>query len=148
MGSRAGAALTAGAAYFALIFAAGFALGVVRELALRPWTGDLGAVLIELPVILLAAYFAARWLARRFSLGRTSDRMVMGAVALTLLLAAEAALAGPVRGLSLFEWAAGFASLRGAVTLTGYAGFAAMPVWAGGRGRAVRGKLRGDFDSD
>lgn len=142
MGSKARAALIAGAAYFAMVFAAGFALGVVRELALRPWAGEVGAVLIELPMILLAAYFAARWLSLRLGLARARERAAMGAVALALLLLAEAALAGPVRGLSPREWAAGFASLRGAVTLAGYAAFAAMPVWAGRRSRARRRRGR------
>src|SRR5690606_8341000 len=120
----------------AIIFAVGFALGVARELAVRPLVGEVGAILIELPVILTASFFAARWLVRHRRLTRTADRAAMGAGALGLLLIAEAALAGPVGGLGRREWAAGLVGVRGAVTLAGYAVFAVMPVLAGtGRGR-------------
>ena len=52
--------LLAGAAYFAVVFATGFALGVVRVLVTAPRLGETGAVLLEVPIILAASWFAAR----------------------------------------------------------------------------------------
>ena len=56
-----------GAAYFALVFAAGFALGVVRVLVLAPRLGALSAVALELPLILTVSWIACGWVLKRFS---------------------------------------------------------------------------------
>ncbi|MEL7429628.1 MAG: hypothetical protein AAFN43_06475 [Pseudomonadota bacterium] len=42
----------AGAAYFAIVFAAGFILGAARTFLLAPVAGEMLAVLVELPFIL------------------------------------------------------------------------------------------------
>lgn len=52
----------AGLAYFAVIFAAGVALGTVPVVLLIPRIGETAAVVIELPVILTVAWIASRWL--------------------------------------------------------------------------------------
>ena len=58
-------ALVAGALYFIVLFAAGFVLGALRVLWLAPQLGVLLALLIELPIMLVFAWFAALALARR-----------------------------------------------------------------------------------
>ena len=47
-----GPAVLAGASYFGLVFALGFAFGALRTLFVAPHTGEPGAVLLEIQVIL------------------------------------------------------------------------------------------------
>lgn len=85
--------LQAGAAYFGALFALGFVLGTIRVLAVAPRLGELGAVALELPIMLLASWFACAWAVRRWSVpAATGARVLMGAWAFALLLGAETAL--------------------------------------------------------
>ena len=54
--------LTAGLAYFAIVFVIGFVLGLIRVPFLVPLLGKLTAVLIELPIILTLAWLICRQL--------------------------------------------------------------------------------------
>jgi hypothetical protein len=84
------AALRAGALYFALIFAAGFVLGTLRVLALEPALGAWGALALELPVMLALSWAACGWTLRKLRVPvAPTPRLVMGAVFLLLLMAAE-----------------------------------------------------------
>ena len=47
------------ALYAAIVFALGFGLGVVRQLFVAPVSGELIAVLVELPFMLLLSWLAA-----------------------------------------------------------------------------------------
>ncbi len=62
-------AVEAAVVYAALVFAAGFVLGVLRVLLLAPQLGALVAVLVELPAMLAIA-----WVACGFSLRRSAIR--------------------------------------------------------------------------
>ena len=55
-----GNSLIAGLAYFAIVFALGFVLGLVRVPFLVPRVGETTAVLIELPIILTLAWLTCR----------------------------------------------------------------------------------------
>jgi hypothetical protein len=124
----------AGALYFALVFAAGFLLGVVRELLLVPRVGIRTAELCEIPVMLCLAFLAARWVVRRRELPPTvASRLGMGAVALALLLAAELAVAIGLRGASLSEAFASRDPVSGAAYRVALALFALMPLVVGRR---------------
>ena len=57
--------LKAAAFYFALVFGAGFVLGMVRVLGVAPRLGTRAAELIEAPLMLAATVLAARWTVRR-----------------------------------------------------------------------------------
>jgi hypothetical protein len=93
------AAMPAAVLYFAIVFAVGFALGTLRVVALAPRLGELAAVAVEVPAMLLASWLASAWLVRRLRVPRTTvARLAMGGLALALLLAAEWVL-----GLVLFE---------------------------------------------
>lgn len=84
--------VVAGIAYFALVFALGFALGTVRTLfvAHAPGAGRLVGVLIELPVMLAASWFLCGFVVRRFAVAPTvAARATMGGVAFAMLLMAE-----------------------------------------------------------
>jgi len=85
--------LKASTTYFALAFAAGFALGTFRVLVAVPLISEFNAVLVELPVILVATAFAARWSVRQFGVPpEARQRLLMGGVAFVLLQAAEVGL--------------------------------------------------------
>ncbi|MEO1252170.1 MAG: hypothetical protein AAFW81_07485 [Pseudomonadota bacterium] len=122
-------AMRAGAAYFAAVFAIGFALGTLRVFVLAPTFGEAGALMIELPVILFASWVACAaiiiWLAVPAAIGA---RALMGAVAFALLIAAEFALAIFGFGRSAAEEFARYATLLGAVGLAGQVLFALFPV--------------------
>jgi hypothetical protein len=98
-------AIKAGLCYFALTFGAGFVLGPLRMLVLVPRIGARAAELAELPVMIVVTWLAARWTIRRFHVpSSTRLRLVMGALAFALLLAAEFSLLLPLRGLTLEQY--------------------------------------------
>ena len=119
----------AGAVYAGLIFAAGSVLGVVRVMLVGQVTAPVTAVALELPVILALSWVVAGWTIRRHRVtARPAARLVMGAVALGVLLAAELLL-----WLALTGGAAGFAARYstpgGLLGLAGQVLFALIP-WA------------------
>jgi hypothetical protein len=63
--------LLAGFSYFVLVFGAGFAFGVVRELILAPYFGRFVSVSIEAPFMLIVIYFAARFILSRANVQKT-----------------------------------------------------------------------------
>lgn len=122
--------------YFGLIFALGFLLGTLRTLWLAPVTGTTGAVLIELPVMLLASWIVARRIvtSRRM---RPPAALGMGLLAFLLLMIAEAVLAMALAGQSLTQWAADLTRTPGWIGLTGQLLFGLIP-WLLARGGGLR----------
>jgi hypothetical protein len=116
-------------AYWAWVFAAGFALGTVRTLWLAPRIGPLAAVAAELPIMLAISWNAARRVIARHVIVRRGDALAMGALALALLLLAEAALARVLGGQGVAAWAAQLATPHGELGLAGQALFALIPAW-------------------
>jgi len=121
--------IRAGVLYFAFVFAAGFILGMLRVMFLVPVLETRAAELAEIPFMLAISYFFARTLTRRMSIpSRVSDRALMGASALVLMLAAEFGLVLWLRGMDL----AGYFATRDPVSTVGYYialfAFAAMPL--------------------
>jgi hypothetical protein len=119
----------AGLAYFGLVFLLGTILGTLRILLVEPRLGAAGSVLLELPFMLAASWFVCGILVRRFAVPPgPGDRLVMGAVAFLLLMAAELALSlyavgGTVEG--------HFAAYRQPAQLLGLMGqlaFASFPL--------------------
>lgn len=122
--------LLAGSVYFALVFAAGFALGVVRVLIISPHFGEFAAVLLELPVILLVSWFACDWIVRTLRLSAEfKDRLLMGGTAFGLLLLAEAGVATLGLGRSFDEHVSHYATLPAQIGLTGQVAFALFPLF-------------------
>ncbi|WP_265943675.1 hypothetical protein [Dechloromonas sp. A34] len=122
-------AIKAGIAYFGLAFAAGFAMGTVRVLFLVPRLGERLAELLEMPFMLVAIWWAARFVARRFALARVvSVRLTTGLVALILLLGAEILLAAMLQDRSLGDYLASRDPVSGGVYLLMLGLFAAMPL--------------------
>lgn len=124
-------AATAGLAYFALVFMAGAILGTVRVVVVAPHIGAFAAVLIELPFMLIAAWFSCRWLVRRFSVpGSLQSRLLMGGFSFALLIAAELALTIFVLKGSLFSHFAAYGRPAGMLGLAGQLAFAFFPLAA------------------
>jgi hypothetical protein len=98
----------AGLAYFALVFSAGFALGLVRVPILVPNIGERAAELVEAPFMLAAIVLASRWIARRFLSGASEfAHFAAGGLALALMLTVEFAVVMRLRGLTLREYVDG-----------------------------------------
>lgn len=122
-------AFLAGLAYFAVVFAAGFALGTVRVLWLAPRAGDRIAEFAETPLMIAVSWFAARWVVGRMPLPlRTAERAVVGGVALATLLALEFGVVRSLRGLTLDEAFGARDPVAFAVYLGALAVFAVLPL--------------------
>ncbi len=122
--------LAAALAYFGLAFGAGFALAPVRLLWLAPRIGARAAELVELPVMLAATWLAARFVTRRFRVPQArAPRLAMGALAATMLLAAEFSLVLPLRGMTLQDYFATRDPVSGAAYYAAVLLLALMPLW-------------------
>jgi hypothetical protein len=75
--------------YFGAVFVLGLILGTLRTLYIVPQFGQSLAVAIELPFILIFAWFACQWLMIKCVVERWQDRVTMAGVAFVLLLVAE-----------------------------------------------------------
>ncbi|MFD1190358.1 hypothetical protein [Phenylobacterium conjunctum] len=117
------------AAYALPTFAAGALMGAVRVLLVTPLTGPVGAVLLELPMMLAVAWFicglilGAPWASRRFA-----DRLAMGVAAFTLLMSLEMLLGLLVFGQAPGEIFRGLSAPAGRLGLLGQAAFALLPL--------------------
>lgn len=122
------AVLKSAVVYFALAFAAGFVLGPIRMFVLTPRIGAVAAVLIELPIILTASYFIARWVLRRYRIGASaSQRFAIGVLAFVMLMSAEFLLSMAF-GQSPREFVLSMATLAGSIGLGGQILFAFIPL--------------------
>ena len=121
-------ALLAGLVYFAIVFAAGFLMGLVRVPFLVPRLGERTAEIIEMPFMFVAIIFAARWLIKRFAFsGEALRPMTAGLVASVLLLLVEFGVVLRLRGLSLDEYLSGRDPVAAAVYYAMIGFFAVAP---------------------
>ena len=122
------AAFFIGLQYFTVVFTFALAMGVARVFIVAPRLGSTGAVLLEVPIVVLASWVMAyRLLQNRFL--TFPQRLAMGATAFTLTMASEAALAALIRGESVADWAASIETPLGLVGLAGQIVFAVMPIF-------------------
>jgi hypothetical protein len=120
--------VSAGAIYFAVIFALGFVLGTIRVFVTAPITGDLWATLIELPVMLSASWWWCVQTMKHFQVApKFAVRVGVGLLALTLLLGAEAALSVAAFGRDLETHFAGYMKAGPMLGLLAQLAFAAFP---------------------
>jgi hypothetical protein len=120
--------LKAEAEYFAVIVAAGFAFGTVRTLLIAPRIGELSAVVVEIPLMLLASWIACKFVVGRYpQIKTTRSALAVGVFALVLLLIAEASLSIGLTGLSLSQHIALYRELPIQIGLLGQILFALLP---------------------
>lgn len=120
----------AGFAYWALIFALGFVLGTLRALWGAEALGEEQFILLEVPVMLLASWLAARMLMPRFAIHSRRRALVMGVFAFALLMAAELALAAGMGGEGASAWIASLTHPPGLYGFLGQIAFGLMPLFA------------------
>jgi hypothetical protein len=121
-------------AYWAMVFALGFVLGIVRVLWLAPRVGLIPATVIELPVMLMASWLASGWLVRRFAITDSGAALATGGLAFALLMVAECVLAVAMMGQTPAQWLADLRQPHALLGLAGQVIFAAMPWWRAQRG--------------
>ncbi len=118
----------AAAVYFGIVFGVGFLLAMVRVPLLVPRWGERVAELVEMPFMLVAIFFAAGYVVRKFSeVASGRGWLVVGVVALAMLLAAELVLAVVLADRSVSEYIAGRDPVSGAVYLGALVVYAVMP---------------------
>lgn len=126
--------ILAGSAYFAIVFALGFVLGVGRTALLNayPETTRLTAVAIELPILLAASWIAAGSLIQaQTPRPRIRARLVMGGVAFVLLMVAEFAIGLVLLDQTLADLVERYRDPSHALGLTGQIIFAIIPALHG-----------------
>ncbi len=115
--------------YFAIVFAAGFALGAIRTLLVAPRVGPRTAELMEAPFMLGVTIFAARFIVRRLRNATGAELLGAGFLALVFMIAAELALLAPVRGLSIPQYFASQDPVSGTLFYLLLAAFGFMPLF-------------------
>ena len=118
-----------GVVYFAVVFAAGFALGAIRMTWLVPRMGERAAELLETPLMIVVSFLAARWLARRSGTVNTPGAwLAVGLVALALMLLVEFTVVLWLRGLPPAGYFAQRDPLSTAVYFAALGTFALLPA--------------------
>ena len=129
-------ALAAATIYFLALFALGLILGTIRVLHVAPRIGELGATLLEVPVMLTAAFFLSRWAVVRWQV--PNGILVRSTMALWFLV--QLALFEMLVGVALFgrtlagTWA-GLSTPAGLLGLTAQIIAALLPLVVGRVGR-------------
>lgn len=124
------AVVAGGAAYFLIVFAVGFVLGIVRTLWLVPRIGVRWAELLEIPAMVVVIYWAARWVSRWFHLDddRRPVQAGVGLVGLLFLVGAELALAVGLGDQSPLEYIASRDPVSGTAYALSLVLFVLMPT--------------------
>jgi hypothetical protein len=120
--------LKGGATYFAVVFGAGFLLGVIRVLWVAPRVGERSAELLEMPIMCLVSIVSARWIARRMVAPTPLRLLGVGAVALGLLVSAEWGMVLFVRRITVHEYLASRDPVSGMAFIIALGLFTIMPV--------------------
>ena len=116
--------------YFAIVFGAGFVLGLTRTLLVVPHLGVRSAELIEAPIMMMVIIVASRWMVRHFPEPSTlPSRLAMGLISLTLMIGMEVSLARLLRGISPREYFATRDPVSGSVYYALLVVFAILPAY-------------------
>lgn len=119
----------AGLVYSLIVFLLGFGLGVFRILLVVPHVGETMAVLSEIPIILGASWVVCGWCIRRYDVAAGADsRVLMGAVAFTLLITAELVTSVTLFGRTRDQLIASYQTTPGAIGLAAQLAFGLLPL--------------------
>lgn len=125
-------ALLAASAYFLALFSLGFALGTIRVVFIAPRFGPLAATIAEVPIMLLAAFWACRWLLRRWRIPNAiTTRLAMSVWFLMLLFVFETVLGAALFGRNITEQSAALATSAGLLGLAAQIVAALLPTIVG-----------------
>jgi hypothetical protein len=103
-------------------------LGPIRVLLLEPRLGMLGAVAVEMPLLLIAMVIAAGWVPRQLGFQDSGTLAAMGGGALLLVLLADFIVGIGLRGLSFEQQVRQFSTPAGMAYAASLTAFAAMPL--------------------
>lgn len=122
------AASWAGIAYTGGVFAFAFAVGTIRVTLVAPLLGTLLAVVLEAPIVLAVSWRVSLWCTRRFSVNPDSrSRVLMGAVAFSVLMLLELGFSVLVFGETVDQYLAKYGSTPGVIGLVMQVCFATLP---------------------
>ena len=122
-------AAVAGLAYFGIVFAIAFGLGILRISVANPLLGKTLAVIIELAILLTLAWKICRVLVARFQVPTPLNvRLLMGAVAFIVLMLAEISGSTPGFNRTLAEHFQQYREIAGILGLAGQIAFATFPA--------------------
>jgi hypothetical protein len=125
--------IKAGLLYFAMVFGAGFALGLIRTLWAVPWFGTRMAELMEMPFMIAVTILACRSVIRRFAVPPRWPRFGMGLLALSLLVGAELGLNAWFLGRPVSAFIADRDPVSGSAYFIALGLFGIMPLLIGPR---------------
>ena len=124
--------LKAGFLYFLGVFAIGFILGAARRFFLTAYAGPVIAVLIEIPFVLLFAWYFCRFLTRRLQIpSALYERLRMGGLAFACLITGEVLIAVLLQGGRITDFFLTFDLPENRVGLGGQIAFALFPLFQG-----------------
>lgn len=127
-------ALIAGTAFFLALFALGFVLGTIRVVFVAPRFGQLAATFAEVPLMVIAAFFACRWAVRHWQVPRTvAIRWAMVLWFLALLFTFETLLGAALFGRTGADQWAALATPAGLLGVSAQIISALFPVFIGRR---------------
>jgi hypothetical protein len=127
-------ALLAASVYFLALFSLGFALGTIRVLLIAPRFGPLAATAAEVPIMLIAAFWACRWSIRRWRVpSAITTRLAMVLWFLVLLFVFETGLGAALFGRTMTEQWAVLATSAGLIGLAAQFIAALLPTVVGRR---------------
>jgi hypothetical protein len=113
-----------------MLFALGFFLGTIRVLLVVPEIGVLSATLIEVPLMLVAAFFMCRWTIERWQVPpAVAVRGVMALWFLMLLALFETLVGVALFGRTLAGTWSGLATPAGLIGLTAQSIAALLPLF-------------------
>ncbi|WP_421791280.1 hypothetical protein [Hyphobacterium sp.] len=121
-------AIRLGCVYALAVFGVGFVLGALRTLLIAPRTGDLAAVLIELPVILGVSWLVFGLLARSETPLSVAARTHTGLIAFLVLMALEIGLSAFIADGGVRGFFGSWRTLPFAIGMAGQAAFALIPL--------------------
>jgi len=115
--------------YFAIVFTVGLTFGPIRVLWLEPKIGEVLAAICETPFLVVAMIFASRWIPSVVGVRRDLVSLgLMGLGALAIQQGADLAVGFYLRGITLAEQIAHFATGPGLIYAGLLVAFAAMPI--------------------
>lgn len=120
--------LAAALRYAVIVFAAGFLLGTIRVRVTAPMLGETGAVIAELPFMLLASIMVAHQTLARHGIRRPVAALAIGLLAFLLLMLLEMIIAWPLADQHPDQWALALVRTPGWIGLLGQIAFAFIPL--------------------
>jgi hypothetical protein len=123
--------LLAALRYFVLVFALGFLLGSVRELATGPVLGAFWALTLEVPVMVLASVIVARQTLAMYKVESLLAAVGVGLLAFLMLIVADGALAWLLEQRLPQRWLASQLRWPQVIGFGGQVAFAVIPALLG-----------------